>query len=111
MGGRKDRPVEMLTIERACEFDRKEIREYYRQYVNPALVGVMALIDFDKQFVRAKDYLLWDAEGNQYLDFLGGYGSLTWDIIRMKSWQRFERYRTVPTSRRLRSTRWPRAGP
>ena len=66
----------LVTLEKALAWDRKEIREYYRNYVNPALVSVMTLIDFDKRFVRAKDFCVWDAEGRQYLDFLGGYGSL-----------------------------------
>lgn len=66
----------MMTVEQALELDRGQIREYYREYVNPALVSVMSLLDFDKRFVRAKDFCVWDAEGRRYLDFLGGYGSL-----------------------------------
>lgn len=67
---------DLLSLEEALKFDRKTTREYYRSYINPGLVSALTLIDFDKQFVRAKDTYVWDAEGKQYLDFLGGYGSL-----------------------------------
>ncbi|NLL17544.1 MAG: aspartate aminotransferase family protein [Clostridia bacterium] len=37
---------------------------------------MMGLLDFDKQFVKAKGVEVWDSEGNVYLDFLGAYGAL-----------------------------------
>lgn len=48
----------------------------YRSYINPGLAGMLALLDFDKPFVRAQGVAVWDADGNRYLDFLGGYGAL-----------------------------------
>ncbi|MTI84540.1 MAG: aspartate aminotransferase family protein [Firmicutes bacterium] len=36
----------------------------------------MSLLDFDKNFVKAQGASVWDSDGNKYLDFLGGFGSL-----------------------------------
>jgi putrescine aminotransferase len=63
-------------LEAALDLNRREIREHYRRYINPALVAMMNLIDFDKHFVRAEGMCVWDVDGNCYLDFLGGYGAL-----------------------------------
>ncbi len=37
---------------------------------------MLKLLSFDKRFDRADGVYLWDKDGNEYLDFLGGYGSL-----------------------------------
>ncbi|QGP90911.1 Aminotransferase PigE [Neomoorella glycerini] len=66
----------LFSLEEAMEFSRQETRELYRRYVNPGLAGMLALLDFDKAFVRAEGIAVWDREGKRYLDFLGGYGAL-----------------------------------
>lgn len=66
----------LLTVEEALDLSRSEVREMYREFVNPGLVQMLSLLDFDKRFVRAEGCYVWDEEGNRYLDFLGGYGSL-----------------------------------
>ncbi|NLC77473.1 MAG: aspartate aminotransferase family protein [Clostridia bacterium] len=70
-----ERP-ELLSIDEALSIDRKQVREYYKTYINPGLVNMMGLLDFDKQFVKADGVVVWDREGNRYLDFLGAYGAL-----------------------------------
>jgi putrescine aminotransferase len=65
-----------LTIKDACGLKRAQIRQLYSRYVNPSLVGVMGLLDFDKNFIRAQGVSVWDGDGKHYLDFLGGYGAL-----------------------------------
>src|SRR3990172_12288533 len=50
-----------------------KIYERYARYVNHRFARVVELIGFDKVFTRAEGAWLWDAEGNRYLDFLGGY--------------------------------------
>lgn len=45
-------------------------------YVNQALVKVLRTIGFDKVYKRAEGAYLWDQEGNDYLDFLGGYSAV-----------------------------------
>jgi len=43
-------------------------------YVNRMLVKVQRVIGFDKVYARAKGCYLYDKDGNDYLDFLSGYG-------------------------------------
>jgi ornithine--oxo-acid transaminase len=45
-------------------------------YVNQALVKVLRTIGFDKVYKRAEGAYLWDQDGKDYLDFLGGYSSM-----------------------------------
>lgn len=66
----------LISLENALGSSRKEVRERYREYVNPGLVSMMTLLDFDKRFVKASGLQVWDQNGDEYLDFLGGYGSL-----------------------------------
>lgn len=48
--------------------------ELHDQHLNSTLVKVLRTIGFDKVYARAKGSYLYDAEGNDYLDFLSGYG-------------------------------------
>ena len=66
----------LIKLDEALGYDRKRTREGYREYVNPGLVSMMTLLDFDKRFTRAEGVKVWDSRGNAYLDFLGGYGAL-----------------------------------
>ena len=45
----------------------------HEQHINQTLVNVQRTIGFDKVYVRAEGAYLFDAEGNDYLDFLSGY--------------------------------------
>ncbi len=67
---------ELLTLKDAMQLSRGDIRELYKHYANSGMATMMSLINFDKRFVRAKGVSVWDDEGNEYLDFLGGYGAL-----------------------------------
>ncbi|MGI6587442.1 MAG: aspartate aminotransferase family protein [Peptococcia bacterium] len=67
---------QLFTLDEALNMNRQEMRENYRRYINPSLVDVLGLMDFDKLFIKASGVHVWDNEDNQYLDFLGGYGSL-----------------------------------
>jgi putrescine aminotransferase len=67
---------ELVTLRDAMELSREENRKNHRLFVNPELVSMMGLLNFDKCFVRAKNCQVWDTEGKAYLDFLGGYGAL-----------------------------------
>lgn len=48
--------------------------ELYARHVNPQFVRVLRTIGFDRNYVRAEGPLLFDSEGNDYLDMLAGYG-------------------------------------
>lgn len=67
---------QLYTIDTAINQTRDEIVKNHREYVNASLTTMMGLIGFDKHFVRAAGTRVWDAEGNEYRDFLGSYGAL-----------------------------------
>lgn len=59
------------------EIIRTRIGENYdlhEKYINRTLVKVQRTIGFDKVYYRGKGAYLFDKEGNDYLDFLSGYG-------------------------------------
>jgi len=72
----RNRLQELTTLAEAVSLSREANRENHRRYVNPELVAMMGLMGFDKRFVRAEGTVLWDESGDEYLDFLGGYGAL-----------------------------------
>ncbi|MDP9336423.1 MAG: aspartate aminotransferase family protein, partial [Actinomycetota bacterium] len=43
-------------------------------YMNPQMPRILRTIGFDRNYVRAEGALLYDAEGNEFLDFLAGFG-------------------------------------
>lgn len=67
---------QMLSLQEAMQLERKEIRNLYKNYANPGLAMMLGLVNFDKKFVRAEGVQVWDDTGEEYLDFLGGYGAL-----------------------------------
>jgi ornithine--oxo-acid transaminase len=48
--------------------------ELHARYLNPQLPRVLRTIGFDKVYERAEGPYLYDRDGNQYLDFLAGFG-------------------------------------
>lgn len=46
----------------------------YAEHINPAFTKMLRTIGFDKGYVRGQGAYLWDAQGNQYLDLLTGWG-------------------------------------
>src|SRR5207247_6330817 len=42
--------------------------------INPQFVRLLRTIGFDRRWARAEGAYLWDADGNRYLDVLGGFG-------------------------------------
>lgn len=64
------------------DFDLKELidsrfgqnYDLHEKYVNRTLATVLKTIGFDKCYKRAKGAYLYDADGNEYLDFISGYG-------------------------------------
>jgi ornithine--oxo-acid transaminase len=51
-----------------------EALELHAQYVNPQMVRVLRTIGFDRDWARTEGAHLYDADGNRYLDWLGGFG-------------------------------------
>ena len=66
----------MYTISDLPQLTRAQVRENFKNHMNPGLCTYLGLLDFDKYYVKAQGVNVWDSDGNCYLDFLGGYGSL-----------------------------------
>jgi putrescine aminotransferase len=67
---------DLITLKQALNLSRKEINKLWSEHINPPLAQLMGMLGFDIKFVRAQGTKLWDEEGNEYLDALGGYGAL-----------------------------------
>jgi ornithine--oxo-acid transaminase len=65
-----------MGFDLASELAAVRGREYelYGTYVNPQMPRMLHTIGFDKVYTRAEGAYLYDAEGNQYADFLAGFG-------------------------------------
>ena len=48
--------------------------ELHARTVNPQFVRMLRAIGFDRRWARAEGAHLYDAEGDRYLDWLGGFG-------------------------------------
>jgi putrescine aminotransferase len=46
------------------------------RHINPVLMALSAKSNFAKIFVKGEGTHLWDSDGNRYLDFVAGFGSL-----------------------------------
>ncbi|MFJ8403576.1 aminotransferase class III-fold pyridoxal phosphate-dependent enzyme [Streptomyces microflavus] len=68
---------------------RDETAERYRRHSNPYIARTLDGLGIDVHYVRGEGTRLYDAEGNEYLDFAGAYGALPfghnppaiWDAI------------------------------
>ncbi|MBU5674798.1 aspartate aminotransferase family protein [Alkaliphilus sp. MSJ-5] len=67
---------ELISLDQALNLEQKDIEENYRQHINLHLTRLLKMLGFNKTFVRAKDMIVWDKNGEEYLDFLGAYGAL-----------------------------------
>lgn len=70
------RPRGFIPLNEALKQNREQVVDNHKKYLNAGLTTLLGLVNFNKQFVRAEGITVWDSEGNQYLDFLGGFGSL-----------------------------------
>lgn len=63
-----------IDLKKLLEVHSGRQHEIYSRNINPQFVKVLRTIGFDRNYVRAEGPFLYDAEGNDYLDFLAGYG-------------------------------------
>lgn len=68
--------VDLISLEEALNLSKREVRSLYKSYVNPGFATLLGMLDFDKKFIRAEGVSVWDEDGVEYLDFLGGFGAL-----------------------------------
>jgi ornithine--oxo-acid transaminase len=62
------------VIRELLETRAGEDYDLYARTINPQRVRVFRTIGFDREWARAEGQYLYDAEGNRYLDLLGGFG-------------------------------------
>jgi ornithine--oxo-acid transaminase len=51
-----------------------EALDLHARYVNPQMIRVLRTIGFDRDWARTEGAYLYDADGERYLDWLGGFG-------------------------------------
>ena len=66
-------PNAQFDLARLIAARRSEHHDLHAAHVNPRFATVLRTIGYDRTYVRAEGPHLWDAAGNRYLDFLGGY--------------------------------------
>ena len=67
------RPAGVIDFDEIFGEQPAKVYGRYSSHVNHRFAKVVALLGFDKVFVRAEGPWLYDQEGARYLDFLGGY--------------------------------------
>jgi len=72
-----DKSKSVLSLDQALQLSSSEIVSNHRQYGNSGLTGLLAMLGLDKKFVKAEGNYVWDDQGNRYVDFLAGYGSVS----------------------------------
>lgn len=65
-----------LTVTDALNASEKQVQRWHKSYGNPGQVAIMNSLNFNRRYVSARGANLVDDKGDEYLDFLGGYGSL-----------------------------------
>jgi ornithine--oxo-acid transaminase len=62
--------------------------DLHARYANPQMVRVLRTIGFDREWERTEGAYLYDAEGNRYLDWLGGFGmfAVGRNNVRVRTW-------------------------
>ena len=51
-----------------------ETLDLHAEYANPQMIRVLRTIGFDREWARTEGAYLYDAHGDRYLDWLGGFG-------------------------------------
>ncbi|MCU7825647.1 aspartate aminotransferase family protein [Kitasatospora sp. DSM 101779] len=69
-----DRPTGGLDLAALLADRAAERYELHAKYLNPQLPRMLHTIGFDKYYERAEGPYFYDAEGNEYLDMLAGFG-------------------------------------
>src|SRR5579862_1594547 len=63
-----------FSLEALLDSRRGDDHDLWARTINPQFVRVLRTIGFDRAWARAEGAYLYDADGNRYLDMLGGFG-------------------------------------
>ncbi|MGA9761021.1 MAG: aspartate aminotransferase family protein [Gaiellaceae bacterium] len=69
-----DKRFEAFSLAELVAERRAEATELWAKTINPQFARVLKTIGFDREWARTEGAYLWDADGNRYLDMLGGFG-------------------------------------
>lgn len=69
-------PKKLISVEKALMSSKEEIYNWYSNHVNPILTEMLKFGKFDRSYVKGEGIKLWDKEGKEYYDFIGGYGAV-----------------------------------
>ncbi len=61
-------------ITESADAQVEHVVDLYCQHINPGLAALLKFMGFDSVEVEAEGCVVRDAHGNEYLDFLGGFG-------------------------------------
>lgn len=86
----------LMGIEDALRLRRNEVRDKSKKHLNAPHTTIQALLNFDRHYVKAEGTRLWDAEGNEYLDFVAGYGSVNYGHNHPEVLAALDHIRTLP---------------
>jgi len=64
----------LLSSADARVLERPAVYDLHAAHVNPIFTRLVGLMGLDQLFVRGSGAWIWDADGNRYLDFFGGFG-------------------------------------
>ena len=65
----------LITIDEALEASKEQVKEWYKKYFNPSFELILELAEFDAIYDKADGTTVY-ADGQSYLDFLGGHGAV-----------------------------------
>jgi len=80
------------VIRELLEARAGEDYELYARTINPQFMRVLRTIGFDRVWRAPKGQYLYDAEGNRFLDMLGGFGMFNMGAITHVSARRSSRH-------------------
>ncbi len=66
----------LVSMDEALGASREKVKEWYQSYFNPDLDLTLELVGLDEVYERAEGVTVY-LQGEAYLDFLGGYGSIS----------------------------------
>ena len=85
-----------IMLDEAIQLNYSDNLENHKCFVNSGLVDYFALVDFYRRYVKAEGSSVWDDKGKEYIDFLGGYGSLNIGHNHPKVIQALDKVKALP---------------
>ena len=71
------KPAGLIGLDEALHMSSTRNVELNERFCNPRLTRMLKMIQADRPAVRAEGSFYWDRDGNRYLDFLAGFGSMS----------------------------------